>query len=67
MSLVIDAEAGTFTKDETTLDIEESVLVIPSGNTAQRPQSPILGMIRFNTETANVEGYMGTEWVNIEA
>jgi hypothetical protein len=67
MSLVIDAEAGTFTKDETTLDIEESGLVIPSGNTAQRPQSPILGMIRFNTETANVEGYMGTEWVNIEA
>ena len=66
MSLIIDGEAGTFTKDETTLDIEESGLVIPSGNTAQRPQSPVIGMVRFNTETVKLEGYEGTEWVNIE-
>lgn len=66
MSLVIDAEAGTFTKDGKTLDIEEGGITLPSGNTAQRPQSPVTGMIRYNTETEKVEGYEGTEWVNIE-
>jgi hypothetical protein len=67
MSITIDGEAGTFTKDTNDIKLSDDALTIPSGNTAQRPQSPILGMIRFNTETANAEGYMGTEWVNIEA
>jgi hypothetical protein len=66
MSLVIDAEAGTFTKDGKTLSIIQNAITLPSGNTAQRPQSPVVGMIRFNTETEKVEGYEGTEWVNIE-
>jgi hypothetical protein len=66
MSLVIDAEAGTFTKDGKTLSIIKDAITLPSGNTAQRPQSPVVGMIRFNTETEKVEGYEGTEWVNIE-
>jgi hypothetical protein len=66
MSLVIDAEAGTFTKDGKTLSIIKNAITLPSGNTAQRPQSPVVGMIRFNTETEKVEGYEGTEWVNIE-
>jgi hypothetical protein len=66
MSLVIDAEAGTFTKDGKTLSIIKNAITLPSGNTAQRPQSPVVGMIRFNTETEKVEGYEGTDWVNIE-
>ena len=65
MSLTIDGEAGTFTQDGGEIKLLNDTLTIPAGNTAQRPQSPILGMIRFNTETANVEGYTGTEWVNI--
>ena len=49
------------------IDISSDYMSLPSGNTAQRPAAPETGMIRFNTETANVEGYMGTEWVNIAA
>lgn len=49
------------------IDISSDQMTLPTGNTAQRPASPEIGMIRFNTETANVEGYMGTEWVNIAA
>jgi hypothetical protein len=49
------------------IDISSDYMTLPSGNTAQRPAAPEAGMMRFNTETANVEGYMGTEWVNIAA
>ena len=49
------------------ISISSDYMTLPSGNTAQRPAAPETGMIRFNTETANVEGYMGTEWVNIAA
>lgn len=47
--------------------ITSDVITIPSGNTAQRPAAPEAGMMRFNTETVNFEGYMGTDWVNIQA
>ena len=49
------------------ISIASDYMTLPSGNTAQRPAAPETGMIRFNTETANVEGYMGTAWVNIAA
>jgi len=66
MSITIDGELGTITKNSSTIDIEEGGLVIPSGNTLQRPQSPVAGMIRFNTDIAKIEGYYGTNWANIE-
>lgn len=34
---------------------------IPSGTTAQRPATPSVGMIRFNTQTEEVEIYEGTD------
>ena len=39
-----------------------SGLVIPVGNTAQRPGSAVTGTIRYNTEIQRVELYDGTEW-----
>lgn len=39
-----------------------SAVTIPSGTTAQRPGSPEAGMIRFNTELAQLEGYNGSDW-----
>ena len=33
MSITIDGELGTITKNDSTIDIEEGGLVIPSGNT----------------------------------
>ena len=49
------------------INILSDGFIVPTGNTLQRPSDPQVGEIRFNTETANIEGYMGTEWVNIEA
>lgn len=66
MSFTIDGEAGTFTKDTDEIKLSDDALTIPSGNTAQRPQSPIAGMIRFNTDIAKIEGYSGRHWANIE-
>jgi hypothetical protein len=66
MSITIDGEAGTFTKDTNDIKLSDDALTIPSGNTLQRPQSPVAGMIRFNTDIAKIEGYYGTNWANIE-
>jgi hypothetical protein len=40
--------------------------VIPTGNTAQRPATGnIAGTVRFNTDTAEIEVYDGSEWDSI--
>ena len=39
--------------------------VPPSGSTAERPQNPGEGMIRFNTDSGSLEYYRGTHWENI--
>ena len=64
MSLVIDGDLNTITKNNATLSVNHA-LVIPTGTTEQRPTSPIAGMIRLNTSTNNVEGYNGNSWVNL--
>lgn len=62
MSFTIDAEAGTFTESSDTITIKDGAITIPAGNTAQRSQNPIAGMIRFNTDNAILEGYNGSNW-----
>jgi hypothetical protein len=37
-------------------------LLLPKGTTAQRPVSPIVGQIRYNTDLSAYEGYSGTTW-----
>ena len=37
-------------------------LKIPSGTTAERPVSPSNGMIRYNADNAQFEGYSGSAW-----
>lgn len=39
--------------------------ILLAGSTAQRPASPLAGMLRFNTDDAGFEGYDGTEWGTI--
>lgn len=36
---------------------------VPVGTTAQRPVSPVNGMVRFNTTTNVLEGYANSTWV----
>lgn len=38
--------------------------VIPAGNTAQRPGTPDIGTIRFNTSLIQTEVWDGAEWVS---
>jgi hypothetical protein len=37
-------------------------LLIPSGTTAQRPASPAVGEIRYNTTLSQFEGYANSAW-----
>jgi hypothetical protein len=39
-----------------------SSLILPVGTTAERPDPPEVGMVRFNTDDARVENYNGEEW-----
>jgi len=41
-----------------------SGLIIPSGNTAQRPSPAVTGTLRINTELGQIEGYDGNSWVS---
>jgi len=47
-----------------TIDIN-SGLVLPVGNTGQRPGSPDNGTIRFNSTSSKVEVYNGTSWETV--
>jgi len=38
---------------------------VPVGNTAQRPSPAANGMIRYNTTTLKLEGYINSTWANI--
>jgi hypothetical protein len=38
-------------------------LIIPAGNTTQRPSPEVTGMIRINTQLNQIEGYDGNNWV----
>jgi hypothetical protein len=37
-------------------------LTLPVGTTAQRPASPVNGMLRYNTTLNKVEGYANSAW-----
>lgn len=55
---------GLFTKTpRSSLDIQASdAIIVPSGTTAQRPVTPVAGMIRFNQTTQKLEGYTPEGW-----
>jgi hypothetical protein len=42
-----------------------SGLVLPVGDTSQRPASPVVGTVRFNTDDVRLEVYDGTEWDSV--
>lgn len=39
---------------------------LPNGTTAQRPGTPAVGDLRYNTTTSKVEAYQGSSWVDID-
>jgi hypothetical protein len=40
-------------------------VVLPIGTTLERPENPVTGMFRFNTDLIKFEGYNGINWVFI--
>lgn len=40
-------------------------IILPIGTTAQRPISPVNGMIRFNSSTTSIEGFIAGNWYTI--
>jgi hypothetical protein len=56
-------------KFETTADGAEvsgtGSLNVPVGNTSERPGTPASGMVRFNSQLTQFEGYDGTSWGKI--
>jgi len=62
------ATTGTFTTLTATADsafTSTGALVISKGTTAERPGAPAASMLRFNTSTAEFEGYNGTVWASV--
>jgi len=54
-----------FTADKDNVKFSSKGLVIPTGNSASRPGTPLTGQVRFNTETGQFEGYIGTAWSSL--
>lgn len=49
-----------------TLDITGTDAVkVPVGTTAERPGTPVAGMVRLNTTSGKFEGYTGSAWVDL--
>jgi len=51
--------------DSANLVLTGSFVQVPAGNTAQRPVSPAVGMIRYNTELGGFDFYSSIGWFNI--
>lgn len=54
-------------RDLTKVVENEGALTVPSGSTAQRPASPVLGTLRFNTTFGKLEQYDGSAWATIDS
>jgi len=58
---------GYFVKNRR-LQSGSSGVVLPSGDSAQRPQNPSFGLIRYNTDSSGfVEFFNGTEFVALSS
>jgi hypothetical protein len=62
-SYALPLAGGTVTGDITMSGT--GMIKVPVGTTAQRPGTPALGMIRFNSTRGCYEGYTASGWVNM--
>jgi len=66
-TIAIGQDVGT-SASVTFLDAEftgTGAVALPDGTQAQRPGTPLTGMLRFNTDLDSFEGYDGVEWGEI--
>jgi hypothetical protein len=55
---------GNWTKNRRLLSGSTSI-VIPAGSSAQRPEAPVFGQFRFNTDSAKLEFFNGSIFVTL--
>lgn len=55
---------GNFLKNRR-LQSDSTGVVLPTGSSATRPNNPTFGLIRFNTDTANVEFFNGSTYTQL--
>jgi hypothetical protein len=58
------ALTGALTATADSIFSSTGALTISKGNTSQRPTA-VSGMLRFNTQTTEFEGYNGTAWASV--
>lgn len=49
------------------LESASTSVVVPAGSTSDRPDSPVFGQFRFNTDTARLEFFNGTAFIPLAA
>lgn len=59
------AVTGALTASTDSTFSSTGALTISKGTQAQRPGTPVSGMLRFNTDTLSFEGYNGTAWSSV--
>lgn len=59
------AITGALTASTDSTFSSTGALTISKGTQAQRPGTPVSGMLRFNTDTLSFEGYNGTAWSSV--
>lgn len=71
MSITIKGGSGSSSISSNTsgVVVEDTTgaFTVPAGTTAERPASPTVGMIRYNTTLSYLEQYNGTAWTEINA
>lgn len=56
---------GAIDTEDARITLANTALILPTGNTLQRPSPASAGMIRFNNQSNVFEAYNGTIWANI--
>ena len=59
------ASVTTLTASADSSFTSTGAVIVSKGTTGQRPGSPVSGMFRFNTTTAEFEGYNGTAFASV--
>lgn len=54
-------------KNVVTSILSDQALILPKGTTAERPASPVVGMLRYNTDLGFLEQYNAVGWAGIDA
>ena len=64
---ILDGKMGIGANPTVSLDVSSKTdaIRLPNGTDAQRP-TPATGMMRYNTTNSELEGYVGSNWVNIK-